>query len=143
MLEPTGSTGEEVERRSAPRWTVMLAARLDRAEAGVAVRLISLSATGFSIIGELPPRHSLVTLRRGDLALRARVAWQTGGRGGARFEQPVDPARLLRPIAQSVRRETGRCVRAPLRARPLRAPEREKLIRCADLLGICLPGQLS
>lgn len=126
------------ERRGAPRAAVMLAAAVEHAGLLARVRLVNLSETGSSIAGALPAKHCSVTLYRNGIALRGRIAWTDGGRGGVDFVEAVNPRELLRPIrARSAVPRSG--TRRPLlRNAPPSSAERESMERCANLLGISL-----
>ena len=139
MLDPADQLSEETERRRAARASVMLRGTVEQVGVATAVRMVNISKTGMSLIGDLPPRHSAVTLHRNGLALRTRVAWSANGRGGIRFEDEVDVARLLRTIPAAIRRYVHVYGRARLRPDPLSKAERDVLVRCANLKGIQLP----
>jgi hypothetical protein len=117
----------------------MLAATVQQTGVSTPVRLVNVSASGLSVIGELPSRHSAVTVYRNGLAIRSRVAWAERGRGGLRAEDPVDVADMLRAIPAPAPRYIHSYARSPLRPAPLRRGEQERLIRCANLFGIRLP----
>ena len=139
MVRSAESADGQAERRRAPRASVMLAATVQRTDVSTPVRLVNVSASGFSVIGELPSRHCAVTIHRNGLAIRSRVAWAERGRGGLRVEEPVDLNRMLRSIPAPAQRYVHTYPRSPLSPAPLSRAERERLIRCANLLGIRLP----
>ena len=139
MVRSEESADGQAERRRAPRASVMLAATVQRTGVSTPVRLVNVSASGLSVIGELPSRHSAVTVHRNGLAIRSRVAWAERGRGGLRVEDPVDLTQMLRAIPAPAPRYVHSYPRSPLRPGPLSRVEQERLIRCANLLGIAFP----
>lgn len=118
----------------------MLGGTVEQAGVAAAVRLVNVSKTGMSLIGDLPPRHCAVIFRRNGLALRTRVAWSANGRGGIRFEDDVEVGQLLRTIPAAAQRYVHVYGRARLRPGPLSRAERDRLVRCANLKGIRLPA---
>jgi hypothetical protein len=128
------------ERRTAPRKAVLLLATLERQGASNPVRMVNLSQSGSSVIGQLPAKHCSVVFRRNAVALRGRMAWSDGGRGGIDFEESIEPSEMLRSIPEPRVLHYYPAGRPPLRnPHPGRA-ERENMERIANLLGIGLPA---
>ncbi|UVO49539.1 PilZ domain-containing protein [Sphingomonas sp. SUN019] len=93
---PAGNSGRQ-------RDSLFLLAQLHvegRAEP-IAVRVRNLSAGG--LMAELP--HPVPTDRAIDIDVRGigritgRIAWQTAGRIGVAFDQPIDPQRARKPVS--------------------------------------------
>ena len=129
------------DRRESPRVKVLLAACVEQRGKSVQVRLGDVSERGSAVVGDLPEKHCTVTLRRDGVAVRARVAWAKGGRGGLDFREPVELSRMLPSGPTRATRFPPRVQRPPLAPRAARADERQKLERWAELLGVVLPGR--
>ena len=77
-------------RRSGPRYTVLLSARLVTAAGTFPVTIRDLSLEGTMIRGAgLPRVGSRLLLHRRLLVLPATVIWRSGDQAGLRFEQPL------------------------------------------------------
>ena len=85
-----------VGRRAAPRYTVLMCARLLSARGDQRARLRDLSTCGATIEGTgLPPPGTSVVLKRGAFEAFARIIWADGNRAGLAFEQALTEAELL------------------------------------------------
>lgn len=68
----------------------------------IAIRVRNLSAGG--LMAELP--HPIPVDRAIEVEVRGlgwvagRIAWQTEGRAGIAFDQPIDPQRARKPVGQ-------------------------------------------
>ena len=84
-----------------PRASVILYARIDHAGRSVEVRVRNLSAGG--LMAELPQAVAPDSAVEVELPahgwVRGRVAWQTEGRAGIAFDEPVDPQAVMEPSA--------------------------------------------
>jgi hypothetical protein len=139
MHQPGENDRPPVERRRHKRVSVMLAATLERAGRETRVRLVNLSAEGSSLVGVLPDKHCSVTFRRNGMAIRSRIAWASDGKGGIAFDEPLDLARLLVPVAGPQVRYDLPCRRPGLSPRPPTIAERRSLERCIEILGVAVP----
>lgn len=78
------------ELRASRRTNLMLAATIEVAGRNAPVRIRNLSDTGALLEGNvLPLEGQSLVVMRGDLEIKAVVAWSTGDRCGVRFEQPM------------------------------------------------------
>lgn len=118
----------------------MFAATLELDGQSAKVRVVNFSQSGSSISGDLPAKHSSMTLRRGEISVRASVVWASEDRAGLVFDETVDVKRMLRAMP---RRRAHYCHspgrRPPVAGCVLSPAEQEKMHRCASLLGISLP----
>ena len=86
-------------RRSGPRYTVLLSARLVTAAGTFPVTIRDLSLEGTMIRGAgLPRVGSRLLLHRRLLVLPATVIWRSGDQAGLRFEQPLTEEQLFREV---------------------------------------------
>jgi hypothetical protein len=86
-------------RRSGPRYTVLLSARLVTAAGTFPVTIRDLSLEGTMINGTGLPRVGCrLLLHRRLLVLPATVIWRSGNRAGLRFEQPLTEEQLYREV---------------------------------------------
>lgn len=86
-------------RRSGPRYTVLLSARLVTAAGNVPVTIRDLSLEGSMIQGTALPRvGARLLLHRRLMVIPATVIWQSGNRAGLRFEQPLTEEQLYREV---------------------------------------------
>ena len=78
------------ESRSYPRTHLFVAASLCSDNGTDAVRIRNLSPSGALIEGvAIPPRFTDVVLKRGDLLVAGKIAWQVGEKGGIEFSEAV------------------------------------------------------
>ena len=81
--------------RRAKRDRVLLAARILTRAGETNAQLSDISSGGCCVYCAAPLAvGDLVTLARGHIVLRARVAWIRAGRTGLQFSRPVDVAAL-------------------------------------------------
>jgi hypothetical protein len=96
------------DRRRAGRYRVALDEAVIAPSGPGAVTIVDLSLTGAMIDGPaLPPPGTAVTLRWDSLAVRARVAWTKGDRGGLHFERPLAVEQLFTLVHFSRYRDRG------------------------------------
>ena len=83
-------------RRTEPRYSLLLAGQAFSAAGSGAVIIRDLSLSGAQIEGgSLPPAGRLLILKKGALEAAARIAWRHGNRAGIRFEQPISAESLF------------------------------------------------
>ena len=86
-------------RRASPRYTVLLNARVLTAAGTLQVTIRDLSLEGAMIQGAIAPKAGCrLLLHRRSLVVPATVVWQSGGRAGLRFEQPLSDQQLYREV---------------------------------------------
>jgi hypothetical protein len=77
-------------RRTEPRYSVLLAGKAVSASHSTPVIIRDLSLSGAQIQGSsLPPLGGLLILKRGALEAAGRIAWREGNRAGLCFELPL------------------------------------------------------
>jgi hypothetical protein len=86
---------EAPDARRAPRFRVLLVARLLTTSGERNVKLRDISANGAMIEGDrLPATGTDVMLRRGSLELIATIVWAKDGKAGLEFDEPLTEAEL-------------------------------------------------
>lgn len=76
--------------RAQPRLGIFLSAVMLVEGAQVPVRIRNLSREGALVDVDCPPAAgTIVTLRRGELAIDGTIAWRQGDRCGLRFDRPM------------------------------------------------------
>jgi hypothetical protein len=94
-------------RRSSPRYSLLLNARVVTAAGTLQVTIRDLSLEGALIQGAVAPRIGChLLLHRRTLVVPATVVWQEGSRAGLRFEQPLSEQQLYREV------DRARCIGA-------------------------------
>lgn len=82
--------GGTAEDRASPRTNLLLSATVEAAGLVIPVRIRNLSETGALLEGSgLPDAGMPLLLKRGDLQIKALVAWAAGGKRGVKFEGPT------------------------------------------------------
>lgn len=77
--------------RSAPRFSIYLAAMLETGATSVPVKIRNMSTSGVLVEGDaLPAAGGLVRLVRGGLAARGAIVWSADRRCAVKFSGPVD-----------------------------------------------------
>lgn len=97
MADPVRTEAEApaVERRSARRTSVLLAAELEIDGKIIPATLLNLSVQGAMLSCEDPPRSDAnLILRRGTLETAATVAWVNGGHVGVKFENQISQLQI-------------------------------------------------
>lgn len=83
------------DARRAPRFRVLLVARLLTTSGERNVKLRDISANGAMIEGDrLPAPGADILLRRGSLETFATVIWAKDGKAGLEFDEPLTEAEL-------------------------------------------------
>ena len=83
------------DARRAPRFRVLLVARLLTTSGERNVKLRDISATGAMVEGDrLPAPGTDILLRRGSLELIATIIWARDGKAGLEFDEPLTEAEL-------------------------------------------------
>jgi hypothetical protein len=96
-MEPTMTDPDRMIERAEPRSNVYLSASIDMPGGPLPVRVRNLSPHGALVEGPVLPGEGRVRLRRGDLHVRAKVAWVHDGYCGLNFDSTIDvPAWLKR-----------------------------------------------
>ena len=117
------------ESRKGKRSRVLFTANVSSSGREAEARIRDLSPLGALIETDEPQRlGDRVSLRRGKIAVEARVAWVGGNRAGIQFDQPVDQPRLLaegksRAFSPRIDIQSDhqrRCIHAPLTEEELR-----------------------
>lgn len=112
------------QNRKHRRSNVLMSAVVDVAGLSLDVKLRNLSEEGALIEGErLPVEGSEVYFRKGDIAVKGRVAWSAGKRAGIAFNSPITTEAVLHhcPPPRALTRPSFR--RPGLAARELSAEE--------------------
>jgi hypothetical protein len=136
-MEPAENKTSESDRRLTPRVSVMFMGVLDNGAGTASARLTNLSETGGAVAASnVPPAGFWLEFRRGEVALRARVAWLRDGQAGLEFNQAVDPKTLFRTISKPRAKPSYPIRRSPLDPNHLTRVERAEFKRCAQLLGL-------
>ena len=95
-------------RRGAPRYAVLLNARLVTAAGNLPVTIRDLALGGGMIQGRgLPGVGAHLLLHRRLLVVPATIIWRSGNRAGLRFDQPLTEEQLYREV------DRARCVIPP------------------------------
>jgi hypothetical protein len=82
--------GGTAEDRASPRTNLLLSATVEADGLVIPVRIRNLSETGALIEGGgLPEAGKPLILKRGDLQVRATIAWAAGGKRGVKFDGPT------------------------------------------------------
>jgi hypothetical protein len=83
--------------RAESRSNVFLTALIDTPDGPLPARVRNLSSRGALLEGPVLPIEGLIRLRRGDLHVRARVAWRRDGYCGLQFDSTIEvPAWIKR-----------------------------------------------
>jgi len=91
MLVPISPQGRPSDGRAAARASIYRTAILSSKSASSPVKIRNISSTGALIEGPaVPTVGTAVQLFRGDLTVRAHVAWTAGDRCGLKFSASVD-----------------------------------------------------
>ena len=97
--DPSQSPPQSTEARSAPRFSIFLAAVLYQ-PTPIPVRIRNMSVSGALIEGsQLPAAGSIVRLSRGSLSAKGCIAWAGEGRCGIQFDDGVNVRQWLAPSA--------------------------------------------
>ena len=89
---------DQMIARAEARSNVFLTALIDSSDGPLPVRVRNLSPHGALLEGPVLPVEGLVRLRRGDLHVRAKVAWRHDGYCGLRFESTIEVATWLKRL---------------------------------------------
>jgi hypothetical protein len=92
-------------RRTEPRYSVLLAGKAISASCSGPVIIRDLSLSGAQLEGStLPHLGGLLILKRGALEAAGRIAWREGNRAGLRFELPLSAEDLFALVDRARRR---------------------------------------
>ena len=116
----------QVQNRRQRRSNVLLTAMVDMAGGRTLdVKLRNLSAEGALIESEgLPHEGAEIRFRKGDLAVRGKIVWNSSNRAGINFDEALTPVALLRHVPTPRPRVLPAFRRPGLSAQPMTESER-------------------